>query len=344
MMKVAIAGFGFMGRMHYGCWKKVPDVRVVALCDHDRRQFDEPAAAAGNVSGADASCDFGEAVIYEDFEAMLDGAKPDVVDITLPTFLHVPMAELALSRGIHVLCEKPMALNAAECDRLIAAWRAAPSGTELMIGQCLRFRGEYVYAKRLIEGGEYGRVIAAHFGRYSLAPGWSRDGGKSWFFDESRSGGVALDLHIHDTDMVNFLFGMPAAVTSSAYYDCDGTMIHISTLYDVGGPSVMADGGWGMSKSFGFERGFQIAFERATLVMATNRQPEFCLYPMEGEPFVPELPVSADAYQNEINWFVDKLKGLPVEAVTSPETCRDSVKIVDAEKLSASNKKRVQLA
>jgi hypothetical protein len=65
---------------------------------------------------------------------------------------------------------------------------------------------------------------------------------------------------------------------------------------------------------------------------------------MEGEPFVPELPVSADAYQNEINWFVDKLKGLPVEAVTSPEACRDSVKIVDAEKLSASNMKRVQLA
>ncbi len=343
MMNVAIAGFGFMGRMHYGCWKKVPEVRVAALCDRDRRQFDEP-AAAGNVSGADASCDFGEAAIYEDFETMLDEAKPDVVDITLPTFLHVPTATLALARGIHVLCEKPMALNAADCDQLLAAWCKAPSGTDLMIGQCLRFRGEYVYAKRLIESGEYGRVIAARFGRYSLPPGWTRDGGKSWFFDESRSGGVALDLHIHDTDMVNFLFGMPAAVTSSAYYDNDGAMIHISTLYDVDGPSVVADGGWGMAKSFGFERGFQIVFERASLVMATNRQPEFCLYPMDGKPFVPELPVSTDAYQNEINWFVDKLKGFPVAAVTSPEACRDSVKIVDAEKLSATNKKPVQIA
>ena len=344
MIKVAIAGFGFMGRMHYGCWKKVPGVQVVALCDQDRRQFEQSAAAAGNVQGADMSCDYGDAVLYDDFATMLDQARPDAVDITLPTFLHVSTAALALSKGIHVLCEKPMALDAAACDELLAAWRAAPQGTELMIGQCLRFRGEYVYAKRLIESGEYGRVIAARFGRYSQAPGWTRDGGKSWFFDESRSGGVALDLHIHDTDMVHFLFGMPAAVTSSAYYDSDGTMIHISTLYDVGGPSVVADGGWGMAKSFGFERGFQIVFERASLVMATNRQPEFCLYPMDGEPFVPELPVSADAYQNEINWFVDKLKGLPVEAVTSPEACRDSVKIVDAEKLSARNKKLVQIA
>ncbi|MDX9867457.1 MAG: Gfo/Idh/MocA family oxidoreductase [Kiritimatiellia bacterium] len=343
-MRVGIAGFGFMGRMHYGCWKKVAGAEVAALCDRDRRQFEQSAAAAGNVQGADVSCDYGDAGLYEDFATMLDKARPDAVDITLPTFLHVPMATLALSRGIHVLCEKPMALHTAACDELLAAWRAAPQGTELMIGQCLRFRGEYVYAKRLIESNTYGRVIAARFGRYSQAPGWSRDGGKSWFFDESRSGGVALDLHIHDTDMVHYLFGMPQAVTSSAYDDSDGTMIHISTLYDVGGPSVVAEGGWGMSKTFGFERSFQIAFERATLVMAMRRQPEFCLYPMEGEPVVPELPVSADAYQNEINWFADKISGRAVEPVTSPEACRDSVRIVDAEKRSARSGTRVSLA
>jgi len=341
-MRVGIAGFGFMGRMHYGCWKKVAGAEVVALCDRDKRQFEAPAAANGNVTGADASCDYGNAAVFEDFGHMLEEAAPGVVDITLPTFLHVPMACQALAKGIHVLCEKPMALTAADCDTLLAAWKAAPAGTELMIGQCLRFRNEYVYAKRLIESGAYGKVIAARFGRYSAAPGWTRDGGKSWFFDESRSGGVALDLHIHDTDMVHFLFGLPQSVTSSAYYDDDGAMIHISTLYDVGGAAVTAEGGWGMAKSFGFERAFQIVFERATLVMASNRTPEFCLYPMEGKPFTPELSAS-DPYQNEINWFMDKIGGGAVESVTSPEESRDSVRIVDAEKASARSGKAVCL-
>ncbi|HPK38124.1 MAG TPA: Gfo/Idh/MocA family oxidoreductase, partial [Kiritimatiellia bacterium] len=79
MIKVAIAGFGFMGRMHYGCWKKVPGVQVVALCDQDRRQFEQSAAAAGNVQGADMSCDYGDAVLYDDFATMLDQARPDAV-------------------------------------------------------------------------------------------------------------------------------------------------------------------------------------------------------------------------------------------------------------------------
>lgn len=339
---MGIAGFGFMGRMHYGCWKKVAGAEVVALCDRDMRQFEVPAAANGNVAGADTSCDYGAAMIVDDYARLLEEAKPEVVDITLPTFLHVPMACQALAKGIHVLCEKPMALTAADCDTLLAAWKAAPAGTELMIGQCLRFRNEYLYAKRLIESGEYGKVIAARFGRYSAPPGWTRDGGKSWFFDGSLSGGVALDLHIHDTDMVHFLFGLPRSVTSSAYYDNEGAMIHISTLYDVGGAAVTAEGGWGMAKSFGFERSFQIVFERATLVMASNRTPEFCLYPMEGKLFVPELPAS-DPYQNEINWFMDKIAGRAVESVTSPEESRDSVRIVDAEKTSARCGKTVVL-
>lgn len=340
-MNVAIAGFGFMGRMHYGCWKKVPGVEIAALCDKDRRQFEAP-GEIGNVAGADTSSDYGDAVICDNFERMLEEIKPDIVDITLPTFLHVKMASLALAKGFHVLCEKPMALTTEACDSLLTAWRGAPAGTELMIGQCLRFSNEYAYARKLIQSGEYGKVIAARFGRFSKAPGWNRDGGKSWFFDESLSGGVALDLHIHDSDMVHFLFGMPQAVTSSAYCDEDGTMVHISTLYDVGGASVTAEGGWGMAQSFGFERAFQIVFEKATLVMASNRTPEFCLYPMEGEPVIPDLPVS-NPYQNEINWFADKLRGVAVDEVTSPEESRHSVRIVDAEKASAKSGKKVLL-
>lgn len=340
-MRVGIAGFGFMGRMHYGCWKQVPGVEVVALCDRDQRQFDSSQAAAGNVAGADTSCDFGSAVLYDDYEKMLANANLDVVDITLPTFLHLPMTQQALAQGIHVLCEKPMALNAEECETMLSAWAAAPQNTELMIGQSLRFQPNYVFARELILSGKYGKVIAADFGRFSAAPGWSQDSGDNWFFDEKRSGGVALDLHIHDTDMVNFLFGMPVSVTSSAQYN-GKVMQHISTIYNYDNMVVTGAASWAMAKSFGFERHFRIMFEQATLIMANNRTPEFMLYPMEGEPYTPEL-VTANPYQSEINWFVDKINGKAVELVTTPEQSRNSVRIVDAEKLSANSGQQVDL-
>lgn len=332
-MRVAIAGFGFMGRMHYGCWKNVAGVEVVALCDKDQRQFQEP-VTTGNVSGADTSTDYGEAKIYDDWEKMLAETKPDILDVTLPTWLHLPVTCQALARGIHVLCEKPMALNTSECDQMIKAWRGAPAGTELMIGQCLRFRDEYVYAKKLVDSGEYGKVLSARFARFSMPPGWGRDALDNWFFDDSRSGGVALDLHIHDTDTVNFIFGIPRAVSSSAYYDRQKIMRHIATQYDVGGPLVLAEGAWTMSRSFGFEREFKIVFEKATLVLASRHNPEFCLYPDEGEPFTPEIG-NTNAYQNQANWFVEKINGKNTDTPTSPESCRDSVRIVDAEKHSA---------
>lgn len=337
--RVAVVGFGFMGRMHYGHWKKVKGAEVVALCDRDTSQFAAP-VQGGNLAGADTSTDFGSAVIYDDFDRMLAEAKPDVISLTLPTPLHVPLTLKALAAGVSVLCEKPMALNAADCAKMIAAAKKAPKGAKLMIAQCLRFWPCYVYLKKLVDSKKYGKVLAASFWRYSAPPGWGK--GKSWFADESKSGGVALDLHIHDTDIVNFLFGMPKAVTSRAAYGKDGAMQYISTLYDVGGAAVAAEGCWCMPPTMGFEAGFVVTFEKASVVLDGKREKPFCVFPAKGEAFTPKL-AEGDGYEYEIRWFMDVLCGKKVACVTTPEQSRDSVKIVDAEKKSAKTGKTVKL-
>jgi len=97
-----------------------------------------------------------------------------------------------------------MALTTAECNRMIRA--AAKSGKVLQIGHCVRFWPEYAKAKEIVDSGQYGKVVAGMFQRLGSAPGWSVD---NWFIDEARSGGVALDLHIHDTDYVQYLLGCP---------------------------------------------------------------------------------------------------------------------------------------
>ena len=339
LKRVAIVGFGFMGRMHYGCWKKVKGAKIVALCDKDASQFAAP-VQGGNLAGADTSIDFGDALIYDDFDRMLAEAKPDVISLTLPTPLHVPLTVKALKAGVSVLCEKPMALDAVLCGEMVKAASKAPNDARLMIAQCLRFWPCYVYLKQLVDSKKYGKVVAASFRRFSAPPGWGK--GKSWFADEGKSGGVALDLHIHDTDIVQFLFGVPKAVTSSAAYGEDGAMQYISTLYDVGGAAVTAEGSWCMAPTMGFEASYIVTFEKAVVIMDGKREKPLCVYPAKGEPFVPKLP-EGDGYQYEINWFMDVLCGKRVACVTTPEQSRDSVRIVDAEKKSAKTAKMVRI-
>ena len=337
--RVAIVGFGFMGRMHYANWKKMKGVSVVALCDRDVSQFQSP-ITSGNLAGADASTDFGDARIYDDFDVMLAEARPDIVSITLPTPLHVPLTAKALALGIHVVCEKPMALTAADCNAMLKAKAAAPEGTHLMVAHCLRFWPSYVFLKKLVDSKRYGNVLAASFRRYSPPPGWGK--GPSWFMDESKSGGVALDLHIHDTDTVQFLFGLPKSVTSTAVWDKAGVMQHINTVYDVGGPVVTADGSWCINPTMGFEASYHVTFEKAVVILDGKREKGLCVYPAKGEAFEPKL-AATDGYENELKWFLDLVNGKKVPCVITPEQSRDSVRIVDAEKKSAKTQKTVKL-
>ncbi len=337
--RVAIVGFGFMGRMHYGNWKKMKGAKVVALCDHDKAQFTAP-VTGGNIAGADVATDFGDAVLYDDFDLMLREAKPDVISLTLPTSIHVALTAKALQVGVSVLCEKPMALNAAECDKMIAAAKKARKGAKLMIAHCLRFWPSYTYLKKLVDSKKYGKVVAASFRRFSAPPGWQK--GTNWFADEDKSGGVALDLHIHDTDMVNYLFGMPKAVTSTAAFGKRGEMQYISTLYDVGNAAVTAEGSWVMTSTLGFEASYIVTFEKAVVILDGKREKPLCVYPAKGKAFEPKLP-GGEGYEYEIKWFLDVLNGKKVEKVTTPDQSRDSVKIVDAERRSAKSGKRVSI-
>ncbi|MFO0956476.1 MAG: Gfo/Idh/MocA family oxidoreductase [Isosphaeraceae bacterium] len=249
MIRVGIVGLGFMGRMHYRCWSSLSGAKVTAVCESNPKTLAAAGeAVSGNVSGAADRIDLESLRVFSDLDEMLKSGQVDAVSITLPTFLHADATVKALNAGLHVLCEKPMALSVEDCDRMIAA--AESSGKALQIGHCIRFWPEYAVARDLIRGGRYGKLVAASFRRYSAMPGWSPD---SWFADESRSGGQPLDLHIHDTDYVHFLAGMPESVSSMA----DPAQTYIATQYRYpDGPSIVAESTWRMAPGFSFEMSF----------------------------------------------------------------------------------------
>ena len=328
-----------MGRMHYKCFKNLEGVDVIAICDANPNIEEDTKRAVGNVGDAEEAIDFSGFEMYSDFDKMLKESKLDAVSITLPTYLHAEYSIKALAAGLHVLCEKPMALNVQDCERMIA--EAKRSSKVLQIGHCIRFWPEYAKAKEIVDSGKFGKVIAATFQRLGAAPTWSAD---NWFLDEKRSGGMALDLHIHDTDFVQYLFGMPHTVCSFAATRPGGGLIHIVTQYLYDDDKVVtAEGGWAMMPSFGFEMSFNIAIEKATLVYDLTRQPAFKVCPAEAEAYTPEVE-NNDGWFLEIAHFTKAISGEKVKPITTLEESRNSVQIIEAEKQSVTKGKKVLIS
>ena len=338
MTKIGILGFGFMGQMHFNTYRKQDNVQIVALCDACEESF-KKTGVDGNVAGTEEAMDLSGIELCTEFNKMLDNITMDALSITLPTHLHPDFTCKALERGLHVLCEKPMALTEAECERMTAS--ADKSGKILQIGHCVRFWPEYAKAKELVDSGAYGKLQIASLRRLSLTPTWSRE---NWLMNAQRSGGAELDLHIHDSDYVQYLLGMPKAVYSSGVTGPGGGLGHVMTqyLYD-DNMTVFAEGGWMMSPSFGFEMSFNLVLEKATITYDCTRDPAFKVCPVEGEAFTPEVE-SGDGYEREIAHFLKAMRGEAVPPVLTLESSRAAIRIVNAEKQSIKTGQTVTLS
>jgi len=338
MLRIGIVGWGFMGKMHFRCYKSDTNVEVTAICDADAKQLQNSSGVAGNISGAEDDLDLSNIALYSDLSKMLAEEKLDALSIASPTFLHASQTIEALNAGVHVFCEKPMALNSGDCREMAEV--AKQSGKTLQIGHCIRFWPEYVQAKEIIDSQKYGKVLAATFQRLSLTPTWSWD---NCFLDGKRSGGAMLDLHIHDTDYVQYVFGMPKEVFSRGVIGPSGEFDHTVTQYFYGNDCVItAEGGWIMAPGFGFEMSFKIMLEKVTLVYSSAQEPTFRIFPIDGETIIPEIP-TGDGYSFEIQHFVDTLSGKAVPSIITPEQSGDSVKIIEAEKESIRNNDKISL-
>ena len=163
----------------------------------------------GNFGPPGEQVDLTGIAAYANLDDLLRDPQVDLVDISLPTSLHADMAIRALEAGKHVLCEKPMALRLADCERMVAA--AKKANRLLMIGHVLPFFPEYDWALKMIRSGEYGRVRGGAFRRVIADPTWIKN-----FWSPDHIGGPMLDLHVHDAHFIRLLFGMPQEVTTSA--------------------------------------------------------------------------------------------------------------------------------
>ncbi len=338
MLRVGIVGIGMMGRLHFKCYKQLKDVKVVAVCDIDTDRLNGKAEITGNLRGADVALDLTGVEVYHNFEEMLEKAALDAVSVTVPTNMHRDYTVMALKKGVHVLCEKPMALDEKSCSDMIKT--AESQGLVLQIGHCLRFWPEYIKLSELVRSGEYGDVLVASFKRLSAYPRWSWN---NWLMKEDCSGGALVDLHIHDSDFVQYLFGMPKTVNSKGIRGPSGGFDHVITDFNYNDRKIInAEASWIMPRSFGFEMSFTVIMEKATVIFSSKRSPTLQIFPEAGEPFAPSIS-DVSGHMGEIRNFIEKVKGMDVPAIITPRQSLNSVRIVLAEKESAKTSREVAI-
>jgi predicted dehydrogenase len=147
--------------------------------------------------------------------------------------------------------------------------------------------------------------------------------------DPAKSGGCALDLHIHDADFILHCFGYPETVSSHGVAGANGRNDLIMTAYQYADDMLaVAEGAWGYPPSYPFSMTFSIAMEQATL--RCNDQMQLTLHPMQGEPRV--LTVDAeDGYFHELSHFVACINRNEASQVVSPASAADSIALIHAE-------------
>ncbi len=328
MVRIGIVGIGFMGRIHFLAGQKLNGGRVRAICSRDpAKRAGDWRNTRGNFGPEPGYVDLTGITTYERVDQLLADPDIDLIDICTVTDQHAPLALAALKAGKHVIVEKSIALTLADADAMVQA--AKNAGKLLMVAHVLPFFPEFRFAAEAIASGRYGRVLAADFKRIISQPDWSADIG-----DAAKTGGPAVDLHIHDTHFIGLVCGVPQAVFSVGTVEKDAvTYLTTSYLYGPGGPAVTCSSGALAMNGRPFVHGYEIYLEKATLTYDSYGIP-LTLLSADGQAMQPKVEGSGDplaAFTQELQAAVEAVQSGQEPALLSGKLARDALALCHCE-------------
>ncbi len=228
-MKIAFAGTGYINKIHAQAAQEL-GLELAAVVNHKTDSM------------AEFAKQFGISRQYANINTLLKDGGVEALVIGTPNFLHAPQAIAALRVGVHVMVEKPMAMNTREAEKMMGA--SAKSGAKLMVAHCWRFDEDVLWLRR--ESKKLGRIIRTK--GIGVHTHWGPSG---WFTQKEFAGGGALaDMGIHALDTARFLLGDPRPVSVYAKigthyrdFDVDDTGV-IIVEWDNGATSYIESGWW----------------------------------------------------------------------------------------------------
>ena len=300
MVKVGLIGIGYIGHAHLSALKQIDNAQLIAIVDFNEKE--------GRKIAQENNTDY-----FKDIDEMLKNVDVDAVIICVPTFAHAELAIKAANEKKHILCEKPLTLTLKDADNMIEA--AKKNDVKTMTGHVLRFWPEYVKIKEIIDSGYLGKPLTAFSERLIVTPDWQVN---AWDKDEKNSGGAPLDLHIHDLDLLIWLFGKPEIVKASGILTPEnpekGGFSHIFTSAQFkNGKAGFAEGGWSFKGAFPFTMAVRVLCEKGTIewtfragknIEERSKAFNIIIYGNDGSIETIETP-QTDPFFNELSYFID---------------------------------------
>lgn len=301
-IKIGFTGTGYISKIHAQAALTQPAVELVAVVNH------RPESMAA------FAAEYGIARQYGTVADLLRDGEVDALVVSTPNYLHAPETIAALQAGVHVMVEKPMAMNATEAEAMVAA--SQTSGALLMVAHCWRFDPEVQWLREQVKAGRLGRIIRTK--GYGVHTHWGPGG---WFTQKQFAGGGALaDMGIHALDTARFLLGDPEPVSVVAHvgtyykdFDVDDTGL-ILVNWANGAVSYLESGWWqphvdgpeGATHLYG-TAGFGQIFPTRLLLLPQADQAEVTTvdpgFPPVREPHCPQ-----SMYDSQIAYFLECIR------------------------------------
>lgn len=347
MLRVGILGIGFMGRIHYLAYQQARGAKVIALSTRDpKKRAGDWRRTTGNFGPPGAVFDLGDIRRYAHRDELLADPEVDVIDICLPPADHAAAALAAFRAGKHVFCEKPLALTPQDATRMVRA--AKQAGRLLLTGHVLPFFAEYAYVLQAVEKQSFGKLLGGHFHRLISDPTWLEG-----FYDPQHVGGPVVDLHIHDAHFIRLLFGMPHGVFSRGTRRGD-VVQRWQTQFLFADPqcTVSALGGVIAQQGRSFTHGFELWFQRATLVYdfaVLDGQPHplqpLTVIPQRGRCFQPKLQGGDPlvAFTAQIGEVVRSIRSGRTSAILGGDLARDALLLCQRQTESVFTERTVKI-
>lgn len=197
-LRAGIIGLG-VGKAHARGYRGSEDAELVAVCDMNAQRLNESAE------------EWGVEARFTDYAEMFRKANLDIVSVCLPNALHAEATIAGLKAGVHVICEKPMAVTVDEAATMVETARL--SQRHLMVSYNYRYRADAQWINRVVQSGRLGNIYHAHIAwhRETGIPGWGVFGSK-----KLSGGGALIDLGVHILDLALWMMNFPQVLTVSA--------------------------------------------------------------------------------------------------------------------------------
>lgn len=301
-----------MAETHVAGYGTVPDAEVTAVAS--------PSTAAAFVEehGLDAKA-------FTSADDLFD-AGVDAVDVCSPTPTHREYVERSLDAGLDVFCEKPLATSLADAQAVARV--AADADASLTVGHVLRFFPEYAAMKETVDDGGIGVPGVARARRLSPFPDW---GSEDWYADRSKTGGVLLDLAIHDLDYLRWTFGEVSRVFARSTGG-EREHAHVTIRFDSGAVGYV-EATWGLPDSADLRSQLELAGDGG--LVEYDSADAASLVISDGEGTTTANPTARDGYARQAAAFVES-----VETGGSPPVTADDA--VAAVRLSVAARQSIE--